>query len=345
MRPSYPVKVFATRGSADLADSVYDELRKRLPEEYQPTRGASEVFLFANQNMMAKIADASGSFVVVIHTQRPPVSEGLIELLLLLDAIKNARPADVLLVFPYMPYSRSDLKNQPGISTFGCSLPAIITKVFGVKRVLLLDPHDSHTMHAFDPVADGIRATILLCAHIEKHILIPELREKSVVVFPDAGSAKRYAEVPRLLGLPEAYISKERLDNSGKSKHKKVVGPIEGSTCFMIDDEILTGGTVVDGAESLIKAGAKDIYMVAVHPILERIDPPSAIELLENSPALKGIIVTDSVPVLHKLGGRTKFTVVSIVNLLAEAIARTVLGNSITELHQQESVESLQLYR
>lgn len=347
MALSHPIKVFATRGSIPLAGVVCAFLRDRLPKELQVDGGLSlgnvKIERFANDNILVHVENVRDHLVVLIHSQVPPVDKRLIELFHLIDAIKNSHAADILVVFPYMPYARSDRKDQPRISTFSKTLAGILN-FMGVRRVILLDPHDPHLKHYFDPAADEISAIYLLVDYLEREFLTQELKARSVMVFPDAGAAKRFERIPALLGLPEAYIPKER-DNRGEARANGVVGDVEGKHCLMLDDEILTGGTAIDDVAMLLQQGAKSVSMVAVHPILSHktLSAAKLVQRIEAS-AIERFIVTDSVPVHPKLkqAGASKFTVLPIAPLLAEAIAREVKGESLTALHQPKNVS---LYR
>lgn len=346
-----PVKVFTTSGSEGLAKEVCEVLRPRLPKECQPagplSLGTVTVERFSNDNLQAQIENVRGHFVVVIHTQVPPVNDRLIELFALLDAIINAGPADILLIFPYMPYGRSDNKNQPRISTMGYRLAHILINSFRIRRVILLDPHDSHIKHYFDPAADEISAIYLMIDYLEREVFRSQPNSKSkkdsVLVFSDAGSAKRYGQVAHLLGLPEVYASKERLDDKENPVLRKVVGDVKGKFCLLIDDEMLTGNTAIKDAKMLKQEGATSVYMLAIHAILasKELSGADLIKKLNDSPIEK-FVVTNSVPVSHKLINPSKFIVLSIAPLLAEAIKRTVLDESLTQLHQLSNVS---LYR
>ncbi len=336
------VKVFTTAGSEVLADKVCKSLESRLPEKLLLNRlGESNITRFSNENIQAQVEDVRDCFIVVIHTQAPPVNEGLIELFALLDAIANASPADLLLIFPYMPYSRSDRKNQPRISTMGHRLPNILTRSFGIKRALLLDPHDSHIKHYFYPAADEISAIYLMVDFLKKE-LKGISRENGVVVFCDAGSVNKYKSVAYNLGLPTAYIDKDRPDNNENPRLTRVIGEIKGKSCLLIDDEILTGETAIGDAEILKKEGADLIYMSAVHPILNnrKTSQAEVIKKLDQS-SIERFIITDSIPQDPNILS-PKFTVLSVASLLGEAIKRTVFGESLTELHRMENVN---LYR
>lgn len=342
-----PVKVFATTGSDILAEKICGALQSRLPFDLQPggrlILGKHIVERFSNDNIQVQVENVRGHFVVIVHTQVPPVNDRLFELFALLDAVINARPGDTLLVFPYMPYARSDRKNKPRISTMGHRLPHILTTSLEIERVILLDPHDSHIKHYFVPAADEISAIYLLADYLKREILFSKPKESSVIVFPDAGAAKRFEQISSLVRLPIAYLDKSRLDESEKPQINRVVGEVKDKLCILIDDEILTGGTAISDAEMLLNEGADSVYMVAVHAILahKKLSDAELIQKLEKSPITR-FIVTDSVPILHKLSDSTKFIVLPIAALLAEAIKRTVLGESLTELHKPETVP---LYR
>lgn len=335
------VKVFATTGSEGLAENVCQALQSRLPSQLQVgdklNLSKVDVERFSNENLQVQVENVRGHFAVVIHTQVPPVNDRLIELFALLDAINNARPADVLLVFPYMPYVRSDQKNQPRISTMGHRLPHILSTSFGIKRVILLDPHDSHIKHYFNPAADEISAIYLLINYLEKEVFSSQPKAQSVVVFSDAGSAKRYGKVAHLLGLSTAYIDKDRPDNLEKPDFNDVIGNVKEKFCLLIDDEILTGGTA-SAAERLLKKGAKSVFMAAIHAVLadKKLSKVELIKKLESS-SVERFIITDSIPHSPAILP-DKFKVLSVAALLAEAIKRAVLGQSLTELHQLENV-------
>ena len=346
MFPFSSVKIFSTTGSESLANKICESLKPRLPDQLVPggklILSKSNIQRFSNENIQIQVDNVRGHFVVVVHTQASPVNEGLIELFALLDAINNARPADILLVFPYMPYARSDKKNKPRISTMAHRLAHILTVSFGIKRVILLDPHGSHVKHYFYPAADEISAIYLMIDHLERKFFNIMSKKESVVVFSDPGSAARYKIVAYLLGLPTAYVEKDRPDDSETPKFSKIVGDVKGKCCLLLDDEILTGKTAIGDAEILKKEGAGSINMFAVHPILrdKTITQADLIKKLDNSP-IERFIITNSIPQDPKILS-SKFTILSVASFLGEAIKRSILGQSLTELHQKDNVK---LYR
>ena len=277
---SNKVKVFATRGSDGLAREVCGYLRKRLPKKLQPDRhltlGMVNIEEFSNENIFVQVENVRDHFVIIFHTQTPPVNKGIIELFHLIDAINNARASDILIVFSCIPYARADKKDQPRISVFSKVMADILNNAFGVRRVILLDPHDTHIKHYFKPSADEISAIYLLIDYIERNVFTSKSKENSVVVFSDTGAAKRYGKVAELLGIPEAYIPKQRNDNTEKSQAKRVVGDVKEKFCLLVDDEIMTGGTAINDAKMLLSEGATSVIMLAVYGILADKKMPQA---------------------------------------------------------------------
>lgn len=339
------IKVFATSGSGYLANGICKLLKEKLPKRYKVTKSKHVVDVFSNENIQVTVPNVRGAFCIVIHTQVPPVHTNLFELFALLDAICNSEADEVLVVFPYMPYVRSDRKDEPRISTMSVWIAHAINRVCGVKKVLLMEPHDGHIKHYFEPQAQEISTMYLLAAYLKKEYLgNKEIFKKSKIVFPDAGAAKRYKDVATMLKLGVAYIDKDRPDNKENPEFKEVVGDVEGCICFMIDDECLTAGTTIGDAENLIHHKAEEVVMVVTHPITNKKDlpPDGVIRKLEESPISK-IIFTNSVPIAHKVKGREKFIIIPDEPLLAEAIKRIITKRSISKLHNLESIKKFNL--
>jgi ribose-phosphate pyrophosphokinase len=344
------VKIFATTGSEYLVDKICESLQKRLPKSFQPnekiTRSNHVVKVFSNGNMEVEVENVRGFFVIVVHTQViQGLHDKLFELFLMLDAIYNSKPEDVLVIFPYMPYARSDRKNKPRISVGGKVILKIIERVLKVKNVMLLDPHAPHMKHYIDPAADEITAINLIAENLQENFLNnPAIRNRCTFVFPDAGAAKRFEELPITLRLPIAYIDKGRPHDDENPSVKKIVGDIKGRICFLLDDEILTGSTIIKDVAMLEEEGAEEIYVIAIHPIFN--DKGSSgeevIRKLENS-NIKRIIVTDSVPVAEKIKPGSNIVILESAHLIAEAIKRVVLDESISELHLPGSIKEFGL--
>jgi len=340
------VKVFATTGMERMSEQVEVELRKRLcgeSEHYSVEAGGHSISTFSNENMEVQVDNVRDHVVVVLHTQTPPVSDHIIELLALLDAINNAHPRQTFVVFPYMPYSRSDRKNRPRISVMGQRLPEILNKVLNVRRVMLLEPHDPHIKQYFVPTADEVPALPMLVEFIRKEYLSRLRPEDCVVVFADSSAAKRFEEVPSSLGVEPAYIYKSRTDNSESPTVKVVTGNVRGKHCFLVDDEILTGNTVLKDAAMLKLEGAETVRMLAVHGVLldQKLSTRELMTKLADSP-VDEFVVTDSVPLMDKLDyAAGKLKVISIAPLLGESCKRLILGESLSELHRLEKEGAL----
>ena len=336
------VKVIALPGSDILAEKVCKELDKRLPKILKREEGLilsrPNLFHFDNENVEVQIDNVRGYYVVVIHTQTPPVNQRLVELMNLLDAIYNSNAADLLLVFPYMPYARSDRKDKPRISVASKLLAKIFNQTLGVKRVLLLDPHESHVKHYFDPSADEISTIYMYADYLLYYIqtILGGNKEDVLICYSDSGAAKRFAKLTEITELPHDYIDKGR---AGKVVYIKRKIAAEGKICIMIDDEVCSGGTATLDAQALKENGAKQIIMFTPHAPLSKEGKTSQelIVALNNSP-IDSFVFTDTIPVEDKIKGNEKFKVLSVAGLLAEAIKQTIEDDSVTQLHEPGNV-------
>jgi ribose-phosphate pyrophosphokinase len=331
------IKLFSTSGTEPLALQVERYLAEWLPNhDLSFERGEVNVRRFSNGNIEVQVDNVRDHVVVVLHTQVPPVNEHLIELMALLDAINNAHPRSTYVAFPYMPYARSDRKNRPRISVMGQRLPEILNRVLGVRRVLLIEPHDPHIKQYFVPTADEVPGVPLLVEHIRTRFGADWSPNECVVVFADTGAARRFEEVPSALGIEPAYIHKVRLDHSESPTVKGVVGNVRGKRCIVVDDEILTGNTVMKDAVLLKNEGATSVHMFAVHGIFadQRLTSGELMARLAES-EVDEFVFTDTVPAAEKARvGGPKFTIVPVAPLLSDAVKRMILGESLSELHR-----------
>jgi ribose-phosphate pyrophosphokinase len=333
------VKVFSTTQTAPLAREFERELARAMDafsHEYCVESGGVTVNRFSNENIEVQVENVRDHVVVVLHTQAPPVSDGLIELLGLLDAVNNAHPRRTFVAFPYMPYARSDRKNRPRISVLGQRIPEILNEVLGVRRVLLVEPHATHMKQYFIPTADEIPATPLIVAHIRSSLKEELAGGQCVLVFADSGAAKRYEELPFILGMDQAFIHKSRTDHTESPTIRALTGEVQGRHCVLIDDEILTGNTVLKDAKLLKEAGAATVRMYATHAVFadQKLSTPELMAKLSNSDVDR-FIVSDTIPLGNKIAlAPEKFTVLPIAPLLGEAIKRMIVGESLSELHR-----------
>ena len=303
------LKVFSGSAHPALAQAICDALGMRL--------GRSHTTRFSNENLKVKIEEnVREEDVFVIQPSCPPVSEGLVELLILLDALKGASARRVTAVLPYYPYARSDKKDEPRIS-ITARLVADLLEAAGADRVLTMDLHSPQIQGFFRIPVDQLTAVPLLCAHLKPC-------QGSVVVAADVGEAKDAGRFAKRLDLPLAIVDKRRGGDDERAHIAHVVGEVAGLHCIIVDDEIATGGTLFEATDFLLRAGARSVEAAIVHPVLSG----NAIARLRASP-LERLTVTDTLP-LPPEKREPRIAVLSVANLLAEAITRIHDGRSVS---------------
>lgn len=328
-----PIVVFSTRSSDYLADLIFTAVKQ---EKGKFLRGQTRVLEFSNQNVEVQVThNVRGHFAIIIHTQViGNVNRDLFELFGLIDALQNAKVGGILLVFPYMPYVRSDRKNESRKSTMAKAFATMLNGM-GVEHILILDPHSEHVPHYFSPAANTVTAQGFLVHAIRHSQMEAGIRpEQSCIVYADAGSVKRFEEFPVALGMDEAFIVKQRNGPTEQTKAKRVVGNIANCHCYMLDDEILTGGTIIGDAKVLLESGAASVRMVGVHGILADNKLESQVKVatrLQDSP-IDEIVITNSVPCSPIVNGLSKFKVLDLSKFLAEAAIRSITTGSVSEL-------------
>ena len=282
--------------------------------------GEREIIKFSNENLMVKILEnVRGDDVFVVQTMAPPVNEMIVEALIMIDALKHASAARITAVLPYFPYARSDKKDQPRIS-ITARLMADLFETAGADRFLTMNLHAPQIQGFFRIPADQL---------VGGPIVADYLREKdlsnAVLVAGDAGEIKDVTTYANRLDLPIAIIDKRRYGNDEKPKARNIIGDVEGMDCFLTDDEIASGRTMVEALAFLKKKGARSVSCAAIHPVLTG----NAVENLTNSD-MREIVLGDTIPVEHK---KTKKThVITMAPIFAEAIKRIHLGQSVSEV-------------
>ena len=308
------LKVFTGSAHPALAQDICNHLGIPL--------GRSKTHRFSNENLKVRIEDnVRDADVFVIQPSCPPVSDGLVELLIMIDALRGASAERITAVCPYYPYGRSDKKDEPRIS-ITARLVADLLETAGANRVITVDLHSPQIQGFFRIPVDQLTAVTLLVDYFR---LRPDLHEH-VVVAPDAGEAKDAARAAKHLGIPLAIIDKRRFGDEEQARAVHMVGEVKGRRAIIVDDEIATGGTVAQAAEFLIKEGARDVSVAAVHPVLSG----NAVHRLRGG-AFAEIVVSDTIPVPPEKHD-PKLTVLPTAKLIAEAIGRVHDGRSISEL-------------
>ncbi|MBI2851819.1 MAG: ribose-phosphate pyrophosphokinase [Chloroflexi bacterium] len=311
------LKIFAGNAHPALAQSVCDYLGIPL--------GKCEVFEFSNENIFVRILEnIRQRDVFVIQPLASPVNNNLVELLIMLDALKRASAGRITAVVPYYAYGRSDRKDQPRVPITARLLADLFT-VAGANRLLTVDLHSSQIQGFFNIPVDELTALYLLSDYFKKKEI-----EDLVVVATDIGISRRAWDVAARLNAPLAIIEKKRLDNAGHTAVLNVIGEVSGKNALIFDDEIDTAGSLVNAVSALTELGVRETYSACTHPIFSG----PAIQRIAASP-IKEVVVTDTVPVTGQKR-LPKITVLSIAPLLGEAIHRIHTGQSVGAMFQQE---------
>ncbi|MFT7622757.1 MAG: ribose-phosphate pyrophosphokinase [Myxococcota bacterium] len=306
------LKIFAGRSHPQLAEDICYGLDVPL--------GKTRVVQFSNQNLMVQIMEnVRECDVFVIQTSAPPVNEGIMELLIMIDAMKHASARRITAVLPYFPYARSDKKDKPRISITARLMADLLTTA-GADRVLTMDLHSPQIQGFFRIPVDQLKAVRLICDHWGKKDLTDY-----VLVAGDAGEAKELGAYANLLNLPMAIVDKRRYGDDDSPRAVNVIGDVEGKKCLIVDDEVASGGTLIEAANFLKKRGAVSVEATCVHPVLSG----NAVERITNS-GIDELVVTDSIPTAGK--DFDKLMVLPTSHLFAKAIRRIHEGDSVSDL-------------
>ena len=307
------LKVFSGNAHPGLAGSVCQYLDIPL--------GQAEAFKFANDNTFVRILEnVRQRDVFIIQPICYPVNDNLMELLIFIDAFKRASAGRITAVVPYYGYGRTDKKDQPRVPITARLVADLLTAA-GADRLLTVDLHAGQIQGFFNIPVDELTALPILVDYF-KAKEISDL----VVVAVDIGISKRARDVAEHLGAPLAIIEKRRTGNDDSSETLNVIGDVQGKVALTFDDEIDTGGTVINAANALMDQGVTEVYCCATHPVLSG---PAPQRIAQSN--FQEVVVTDTIPVSQEpLNG--KFTVLSVASLLGEAIYRIHKGQSVGEL-------------
>ncbi len=315
------IKLFAGSSTPELAEKVARYLG--IPLE------GVDLIEFPNENLFARLhRSVRGQDVYIIQTTSAPVHRNLMELLILLQTVRLDSAARVTAVIPYLCYARSDKKDQPRVP-ITARLVADMIQVAGADRYITFDLHAGQIQGFFSIPGDVLTAFHLLIDYTQR--LIPHLH-RPVVVTADLGFAKKGRNFAAALGLPIAFVEKRR-DPDGKQTHVlSVVGDVHDRDVILVDDEVDTGGSMVNAYHAVKAHGARDVYLAFVHPVFS--DP--AVERLSRLD-FKRIITTDTVPIPpHKREPlRDRLEVLTIAQMLGEVIRRVHEGRSVGALFNE----------
>ncbi len=260
-----------------------------------------------------------GCDLFVIQSTCHPVNDNLMELCLIIDALKRASARRITAVIPYYGYARQDRKVVPRVP-ISAKLVADFISVAGAHRVLTVDLHAGQIQGFFNIPVDNLYASKVLLEHLKK------FDDDMVIVSPDAGGTERARGYASKLNTSLAIIDKRR-EKPNESEVMNVIGDVKGKLAVIVDDMVDTGGTLVNAANALKEKGAKDVIACVTHPVLSG----SAVEKIEKSPLSK-LIVTDTIPLNEKAKKCSKIEVVSIAGLIGQAIENINRETSVSVL-------------
>jgi ribose-phosphate pyrophosphokinase len=304
------LKVFTGNAHPALAQAVTDYLDIPL--------GNCEVFEFSNENIFVRILDnVRERDTFVVQPFSTPVNKSLVELLIMIDALKRASAKRITAVVPYYAYGRSDKKDQPRVPITARLIADLLT-VAGADRLLTVDLHKAQIQGFFNIPVDELTALYQLSDYFKNREF-----DNLVVVANDFGISKQARDVAARLDAPLAIMEKRRVGNIDQTETLNVIGEVGGKVALIIDEEIANAGSMVNTVSALMERGAKEVYACATHPVFSG----PAIQRIASCP-VKEVIVTDTIPVDgdKKLD---KITVLPIAPLLGEAIQRIHSGQSI----------------
>ncbi len=305
-----------------MSGSSNPELAEEICTYLDCAPGRLDIEQGANDNLKVRICEnVREDDVFVIQTSCPPVNDNFLELLLIIDALKYASARRVTAVLPYYPYVRSDKKDEPRIS-ISARLVADLLETAGADRILTMTLHSPQIV-AFSRIpVDQLWATNLLC----DHLLQTQDLGNAVVVSPDVGSADEANYYARVLDLPLAIMDKRRKADDEKAEVLNVIGDIEGKDALLFDDEVLTGGSMMEAIRLLKKRGARRIMAGCTHGVFSG----SAIENIEKSP-VEVFLKTNTIP-LPDDKTSSKIEVISVGRLFGDAIKAIHHGESVSRL-------------
>lgn len=307
------LKLFAGNANPDLTREICEFLGVGQSMCEVRTFSDGEIFVEIGENVR-------GCDIFVVQPTCPPVNDHLMELVIMVDALRRASARRITAVLPYYGYARQDRKVAPRVP-ITAKVVAEMLMVVGVRRVLAMDLHAGQIQGFFNIPVDHLYAAPVLVKYIRD-----ELRDNIIMVSPDAGGVERTRAYAKRLDADLAIIDKRR-ERANVAQAMNVIGDVRGKKAILIDDMVDTAGTLCAAAEILMQSGAKEVYACCSHGVLSG----PAIERLEKS-QIKQLVVTNSVPLRGAAKECGKIKVLSVAPLLGEAIRRIHLDDSVSSL-------------
>jgi ribose-phosphate pyrophosphokinase len=305
--------IFTGNSNPELAEKICDYLSVPLGGAKVNKFSDGEIQIEINENVRLKD-------IFIMQSTCAPVNDNLVELLLMIDAFKRSSAKKITAIIPYFGYSRQDKKVAPRVPISAKLVSDMIT-LAGANRVITMDLHAGQIQGFFNIPVDNLFAAPVLIDHIRKYF-----RDGLVIVSPDAGGVERARAFAKRLDADLAIIDKRR-DAPNQAKAMAVIGEVTDKVAVILDDMTDTAGTLTEAAEAVINAGAREVHACCAHPVLSG----PAIDRISNS-ALKSLVVTDTIPLAQNALDCDKIKVLTISQLVGEAIIRSFRGDSVTSL-------------
>ena len=308
------MKILTGNSNKHLSQKISKFLKNRLVNSNIRKFADGEIYIEINENIR-------GNSIFLIQSVSSPANDNLMELLLSIDALKRSSAKNITAVIPYFGYARQDRKVVPRTSISAKLVSNLIAKA-GADRVVTVDLHSGQIQGFFDIPVDNLFATPIFARHIKK-----KLKKNNIIcVAPDVGGTARARALGKLLNVDLAIVDK-RIPAPGKSEVMNVIGNVKNKTCILVDDIIDSGGTIVNAASELKKRGAKDVHVYVTHGVLSG----NAVEKIKKS-SIKNLVVTDTIDNSMKVKKAKNIEVLTISNLVGEAIKRISNSTSVSDL-------------
>ena len=308
------MKFLTVNSNKHLSQKISKFLKNRLVNSNIRKFADGEIYIEINENIR-------GNSIFLIQSVSSPANDNLMELLLSIDALKRSSAKNITAVIPYFGYARQDRKVVPRTSISAKLVSNLIAKA-GADRVVTVDLHSGQIQGFFDIPVDNLFATPIFARHIKK-----KLKKNNIIcVAPDVGGTARARALGKLLNVDLAIVDKRR-PAPGKSEVMNVIGNVKNKTCILVDDIIDSGGTIVNAASELKKRGAKDVHVYVTHGVLSG----NAVEKIKKS-SIKNLVVTDTIDNSMKVKKAKNIEVLTISNLVGEAIKRISNSTSVSDL-------------
>ncbi len=308
------MKILSGTSNTKLSKDIAKQLKLKLVNTNIKRFNDGEIYIEINENIR-------GNSVFVIQSTSNPANDNLMELLLVIDALRRSSAKNITAVIPYYGYARQDRKVAPRTSISAKVVANLITNA-GASRVVTVDLHAGQIQGFFDMPVDNLFTTPLFAKYINR-----KLKNKNLIcVSPDVGGVQRTRGLATRIKADLAIIDKRR-PKPGQSKVMNIIGNVKGKTCIIVDDIIDSGGTIVNAVDALKKAGAIDVFVFITHAVLSG----EAVSKIKKS-KIKKLIITDTIDNHKKIKNNNKIEVLSISSLMSEAIKRISNSNSVSDL-------------